>query len=117
MTLTYDRTEPALVMVASSLIEGSKDLQTWIASPGPLRIIRSIDCGEHGELLHVSVSHAYRYPTWDELKEVKSRFFGDDKDAMIVLPRKELYVNVHPNCFHLWAVPKLPGRTGRWEYR
>lgn len=81
------------------------------------RIIRTLDSGCHGEkLIHCSISHRDRYPTWDEIKAMKEYFFGDEHDAIMVFPRKELWVNVHANCFHLWELPKIPGPTGRWEY-
>ena len=57
-----------------------------------------------GWLKHLSVSHPLRYPYWDEIKEAKERFMGDIDVAMI-LPKKEDYINVHKNCFHLWEIP------------
>lgn len=79
-------------------------------------ILRSIETQDHGRLLHVSISHPDRYPTWEEIKEAKDYFFGDEKDAIMVFPRRELWVNIAPNCFHLWELPRIPGPTGRWEY-
>jgi hypothetical protein len=61
------------------------------------------------------MSHPSRYPTWEEIGGMKEKFFGDDKTAMMVLPRKELYVNLDKNCFHLWQMPIIPGPTGDWE--
>lgn len=54
--------------------------------------------------LHVSVSHPNRLPDWEEIKAIKAAFFGD-VEAMIVLPRKGQYVNVHQYCHHLWESP------------
>jgi hypothetical protein len=68
-----------------------------------LRVILSIERLPDGrEYQHVSVSREDRYPTWEELLEIKSEFMGDDVEAYQVLPRESEYVNVHPNCFHLW---------------
>lgn len=81
-------------------------------------VIHCVEETEHGKLRHVSVSHPSRYPTWEEIKEVKYHFFKDDEDAIMVLPRKSdnmLYVNIHPNCFHLWQLPRIPGSSGKWE--
>lgn len=51
---------------------------------------------------HVSVSVANRCPTWDEMCFVKDLFF-DLEDAVIQFhPPRSHYVNVHPNCLHLW---------------
>ena len=74
-----------------------------------LKVIQSVDKTTHGELQHVSVSRNDRYPSWDEIVAVKDQFFGDDKDAVMHLPRKSQYVNLHPNCFHIWELPEKWG--------
>lgn len=87
-----------------------EDLRIFTANGG-LQIIHTIETGKpHGRLRHVSISHADRYPTWDEIKAVRERFYAPTEDVMMVLPRVDLYVNLHPNCFHLWQMP-FP-----WEY-
>lgn len=87
----------------------------WFTTDTGLKVVRSVDTTEHGTLLHLSISHPERYPTWEELKACKAYFFGDAKDAVMVFPREALWVNIHANCFHLWELPKIPGRSGRWE--
>ena len=71
--------------------------------------LRIIWCGSeptpHGNLQHLSMSREDRYPDWDEMLEMKEHFFGD-VDAMMVMPKKENYVNVHQFCFHIWQCPK-----------
>jgi len=52
--------------------------------------------------IHISISHRSRYPTWDEIKYVRYKLGPSNKTMIIVLPPKQTYVNVHPNCFHLW---------------
>lgn len=52
--------------------------------------------------IHVSVSHRDRLPTWEELREVKDWIIGRAALAVQVLPRAEEYVNLHPNCLHVW---------------
>lgn len=61
-----------------------------------------------GRLIHVSISRQDRFPSWEEILAVKEHFFGDI-DVMMVLPKKEDYVNVHKNCFHLWQTPERWG--------
>jgi len=71
-----------------------------------LVIIKSKDnTPKWGELLHISVSHRERHPTWEELLALKEYFFGDE-DTMMVMPKKECYVNVHTHCFHIWKTPE-----------
>ena len=58
-----------------------------------------------GWLKHISVSRHDRYPSWKEILEVKQQLFGD-VDCMMIMPKKEDYVSVHPNCFHIWKTPQ-----------
>lgn len=76
-----------------------------------LRVIFTTE--EHGTKIvrHVSVSHASRYPTWEEIKDVRRDFFGTKHEAIMFLPPDNEYVNLHENCFHLWA--KANGE--RWQ--
>ena len=72
-----------------------------------LSIIASEDVTpKWGKLMHVSISRRDRYPSWDEIVEVKIHFYGDHKDTMMVIPKRSDYVNVHENCFHLWECPE-----------
>ena len=56
-----------------------------------------------GQWKHVSISHPRRYPTWDEILDARYVFFDEDAEVFQVLPPKQEYVNLHPNCFHLWS--------------
>ena len=53
---------------------------------------------------HVSISHPKRYPVWDEIKHVRYELLPDKITMAMLLPPKDEYVNVHPNCFHLHQV-------------
>ena len=50
---------------------------------------------------HVSVS-ANTMPTWDDMCAVKEIFWRDNEEVHQVHPKKSHYVNMHPNCLHLW---------------
>lgn len=52
---------------------------------------------------HASVSHHARYPTWDEILDVRYTFFSETDEVCQILPPKGEYVNLHKNCFHLWS--------------
>lgn len=56
-----------------------------------------------GQELHISVSRAGRYPTWEELKRVKDMFWHPEADVIQFLPPASEYVNIHENCFHLYG--------------
>ncbi len=51
---------------------------------------------------HLSLSRQDRVPSYDDLTKVKSAFAGDHRAAVMVLPKKEEHINIHPNCLHLW---------------
>ena len=51
---------------------------------------------------HVSVSHAERCPTWDEMCFVKDLLWYPEEVVVQFHPSASSYVNLHPNCLHLW---------------
>ena len=53
---------------------------------------------------HLSISHSDRYPTWDEIAEARYDLTPNEVTMALLLPPKEKYLNIHPNCFHLWQV-------------
>jgi len=75
---------------------------------GELRIVGSTDHFWDTDWRHVSVSLPERYPSWEELKEVRYRFFDEEAEVIQFLPPKSEYLNLHQNCFHLWH--RLDGR-------
>lgn len=63
----------------------------------------SVIITKDGGVLHISISHPNRYPTWKEMTTIKYHFYPDIEMAMY-FPKRSEYVNYHPNCFHLWEV-------------
>ncbi len=63
-----------------------------------LRIISS----EGDEWEHVSVSLPNRTPNWAEMCFVKDLFWDEDETVVQYHPKRSEYVNIHPNCLHLW---------------
>lgn len=53
---------------------------------------------------HLSISHPQRYPTWDEIAEARYKLVPDKVTMAMMLPPRDEYLNLHPNCFHLWQV-------------
>ena len=51
---------------------------------------------------HVSVSHARRCPTWDEMKYIKGIFWDDTETVVQFHPPKKDYVNNHSYVLDLW---------------
>jgi hypothetical protein len=83
--------------------------RAWQCPPISLRVIGSDEQTPHGLLLHVSLSHPNKLPTWEEVTMVRDAFFGADIDVMMVLPQAADYVNAHPYVFHLWQTPTTWG--------
>lgn len=77
-------------------------------------LVAIIDCSQKEDdrwWVHVSVSRAKSIPTHDDMALAKTDFLGD-RYAYSVWPSRERYVNIHPNCLHLWAlVDKEDGRV------
>lgn len=55
---------------------------------------------------HLSISHKSRLPTWHELIEARYRLVPDEAEMAILLPSRAEYVNLHPNCLHLYQVDR-----------
>jgi hypothetical protein len=69
---------------------------------GSIRALVSKDDGSW----HISVSHPYRYPKWDEIRQARYDLIPNEAFMVMVLPPKEEYVNIHENCFHLWEISR-----------
>jgi hypothetical protein len=76
------------------------------ASDTGVKVIVNQEPTRHGRLWHLSISRNDRYPSWDEIREARDSLLPKDMDFMMILPQEKDYVNVHPNCFHLWQAPK-----------
>lgn len=56
---------------------------------------------------HISVSRKDRYPTWDEIIQIKERLAGLDSEWVMIMPPSLEYVNLHPNCFHIYSKERM----------
>jgi len=74
-------------------LEGSRLLFRVIASSGH-------------DWEHVSVSTTERCPRWNEMEQIKRLFFEPYETVMQLHPPESAYVNIHPNCLHLWRPVK-----------
>lgn len=55
-------------------------------------------------LWHMSISHRHRYPTWDEIADVRYELVPDGVTMALLLPPRDRYVNTDEHCFHLWQI-------------
>lgn len=62
-------------------------------------------CGPQGQIRwHLSIAHNRRYPTWDEIRDIRYALVPDEVMVAMFLPPRREYVNQHPYCFHLFEV-------------
>lgn len=55
-------------------------------------------------LWHISIAHRHRYPTWDEIADVRYELVPEEVTMALLLPPPDEYVNAHEHCFHLWQI-------------
>lgn len=96
-----------------------ESLDGYAATRGRLRVIVSSAKEADDKIWwHISLSVSDRkLPSWDDIKEVKRVFLGDDRVGLIILPRKKDYVNIK-EVHHIWhcvdgdVTPDFTGGTG-----
>jgi hypothetical protein len=76
-------------------IMGPCGCELWILSSGA-------DYPEVEGWEHVSVSRQRHPPNWEEMCFVKDLLWDAEEVVVQFHPRRSQYVNVHPNCLHLW---------------
>ena len=57
-----------------------------------------------GKSWHLSISCEHRYPNWEGIKAARYDLIPNEVTMAMILPPKEEYVNLHPNCFHLHEI-------------
>lgn len=58
-------------------------------------------------LWHLSLAHPERYPTWDEIADVRYKLIPDDVTMALLLPPPDEYLNVHEFCLHCWEIDDI----------
>lgn len=69
-----------------------------------LTVIVSEDHDGNVPLLHMSVAHADRLPTYEEMKTLRYELCKKAKYMAMIFPPEEEFKNVHPNCLHLFEL-------------
>ena len=82
-----------------TMIEGARIFQR-----GSLRVIVSRDGAER--VWHISISCPHRYPGWKEIKKARYDLIPDNVAMAMFFPPLSEYVNIHPNCFHLYEIER-----------
>jgi hypothetical protein len=99
---------PELVEIVPPRATVERFMSVWSARGVVNRKIQAFTFGECSVLLtkeygllHMSISHPSRYPTWDEIAAVRYRLIPTDRDAVLVLPPVDEYINHHEFCFQV----------------
>lgn len=69
-----------------------------------LSVIVSEDHDGNVPLLHMSVAHNDRLPTYHEMKTLRYELCEKAKYMAMIFPPEEEFKNVHPNCLHLFEL-------------
>lgn len=106
------RIEPPAVFLQQALAAGAQHVAAYRMGRCAILVglepkgfrTSAIELANDGPLRwHLSISHPGRYPHWDEISEARDRLLPADRAFVMLLPAAwDEYVNVHPNCFHLW---------------
>lgn len=76
----------------------------WVNRIERLSLILSVGEEDDGRRwLHFSLAGRDRLPTWDEFVRAKELFLGEETKAILVLPPRSQWVNIHPYALHLWV--------------
>lgn len=78
---------------------------------GKCRII----CAIEGGRWHLSISHPFRLPTWDEINAARDAIIPADVWLCQPMPPKEFWINLHSFCLHLWQI-RDRDLIAQWAY-
>ena len=104
MTAHWVQLESPQQLVTSLLEGGATDLQCW--RKGRLGVIcarEPVDQAKGSDVRwHLSISHLWRLPTWEEMGEAKDHLIPPDVFMCLPHPPREYWINLHNFCLHLW---------------
>lgn len=64
---------------------------------------------------HLSISHRFRLPTWEEIRAVRDALLPADVVLCIPHPPRAWWLSLHPNCLHLWEIND-PDLERMWQH-
>lgn len=83
-------------------VDGDQCARAFVKGPCRVLVGRENHVGKFR--WHLSISCSNRYPAWEEIKDARYSLLPVGLTFAQILPPLSEYVNVHPNCFHLWEV-------------
>lgn len=103
MKITKVENEKVEELKKEFVVCGHDLLGVYRTSSG-LFVLISNDFTKDGHIRHISASHHQRLPTYYEIKELRYTLCGDVKYMAMIFPPVEQFVNIHPNCLHLYEI-------------
>lgn len=97
-----DEYVPRVLPASWEMVQRAEDGAAFRSKDGRVVILSGSTEQDGRRWLHMSMSRADRLPSWEDLREGKEIFIGD-RTAIQVFPKKDKYVNIHPNVLHVWA--------------
>jgi hypothetical protein len=102
--LAYPLPLPGKLPSGWELIETRDDGGRWLNRKDLRIVIASFAIEADGRLwLHTSLSRRGRIPSYEDLVYLKRHWIGDDRKAVMVLPKRSEHVNIHPYVLHLFS--------------
>lgn len=71
-----------------------------VCTMGKCRVICAVESGRW----HLSISHPFRLPTWDEINAARDALIPADVWLCQPMPPKAYWINLHSFCLHLWQI-------------
>lgn len=87
-----------------SVMPPMRGLRAWANRSEHLTVICSAAPYDDGLWwIHFSMSGKRVLPSWEQLIRAKEAILGTESKAIQVLAPRSQWVNIHPNCLHLWV--------------
>src|SRR3990167_3148442 len=96
----WERVGPLTLIrkVFPSGLVATHSVETYTENDGPME--------RNGTWKRIVISRqgTDEYPAWDEMRDLiySCGLFDSSRDVIMILPRKEEYVNLRSNAFHFW---------------
>jgi hypothetical protein len=93
--------------IPQAIVEQFRESQTTFYGKAECKVILSHELPtpkDEKKRWHLSISCQDRYPTWEEIKDARYSLLPMGLTFAQILPPMSQFINIHPNCFHLWEI-------------
>lgn len=75
----------------------------WLVSSDGLKVCVEVEFIDEALWLHCSFSRQGKDPNYFDMTRVKETFFGADRKAIMVLPKRDEHFSFAKHCLHLYS--------------